>query len=314
MDSGLAQRRMALLKSFIAEAERYSRYGHASSGGTIDDLASMANESAAARSALNRMVVATKEATQAAGLSCLITVRPPRGRSGLIHDDVDVFEQLFTGPYDVDLVSTAAELAEKALGVYQHHAEGLLQLGAEQVETEQGHRKYTIFISSTYEDLKEQRDLVAKAILEMGHIPVGMEMFSAADEEQWKIIQRAIDDSDYYVVVLAHRYGSLTGEISYTEKEYDYAAERGIPCLGFILRDDAPWPHNHRDPESAKVEALKSFKKKVERKPVGYWKSQDELHGKVAVALMKAFNAQRRPGWCGDPGQPTRTWLRSSPG
>ncbi len=43
-------------------------------------------------------------------------------------------------------------------------------------------KKYQVFISSTYEDLKEERDQAIKAVLEMGHIPVGMEMFSAADE------------------------------------------------------------------------------------------------------------------------------------
>ena len=87
--------------------------------------------------------------------------------------------------------------------------------------------KYQIFVSSTYDDLKKERDEVIKAILEMGHIPVGMEMFSAADEEQWKIITRQIDQSDYYVVIVAHRYGSVTSEgLSYTEKEYDYAVQR----------------------------------------------------------------------------------------
>ena len=44
--------------------------------------------------------------------------------------------------------------------------------------------QHQIFVSSTYEDLKKERDQVIKAILEMGHIPVGMEMFSAADEQQ----------------------------------------------------------------------------------------------------------------------------------
>jgi hypothetical protein len=51
-------------------------------------------------------------------------------------------------------------------------------------------KKYQIFVSSTYEDLKEERDQAIKAILEMGHIPLGMEMFSAADEEQWQLIAR----------------------------------------------------------------------------------------------------------------------------
>jgi hypothetical protein len=41
--------------------------------------------------------------------------------------------------------------------------------------------KYQIFVSSTYDDLKDERAAVIRAILEMGHIPVGMEMFSAAD-------------------------------------------------------------------------------------------------------------------------------------
>jgi len=44
--------------------------------------------------------------------------------------------------------------------------------------------KYQVFVSSTFQDLSDERELVIKAILEMGHIPVGMEMFSAADEEQ----------------------------------------------------------------------------------------------------------------------------------
>jgi hypothetical protein len=66
-------------------------------------------------------------------------------------------------------------------------------------------------------------------------LPVGMEMFSAANEEQWKIIQKQIDDCDYYVVIIAHRYGSLDKTISYTEKEYDYAVLKDIPVLGFCL-------------------------------------------------------------------------------
>ena len=53
--------------------------------------------------------------------------------------------------------------------------------------------KFQVFVSSTFKDLHDERDLVIKAILEMGHIPVGMEMFSAADEEQWSVIKRQID-------------------------------------------------------------------------------------------------------------------------
>ncbi|PBP63353.1 hypothetical protein CCL21_27500 [Pseudomonas syringae] len=158
--------------------------------------------------------------------------------------------------------------------------------------------KYQIFVSSTYNDLKEPRDLVIKAILEMGHIPVGMEMFSAADEEQWSIIQRQIDQSDYYVLIMANRYGSVTAEnISYTEKEYDYARSLQIPCLGFILESSASWPTDYTDTEADKVDSLRLFREKVKQRPVSFWKNFDDLYGKCAVALMKAFTTHPREGW-----------------
>jgi Domain of unknown function (DUF4062) len=124
--------------------------------------------------------------------------------------------------------------------------------------------KYQIFISSTYEDLKDERDEVIKACLNMGYIPVGMEMFNAADEGQWKVISRTIDQCDYYAVIVAHRYGSTTPEgISFTEKEYDYAVAQGVPVLGFVIDPKARWPNEWIDKDPMCVQALQSFKSKV---------------------------------------------------
>ena len=158
--------------------------------------------------------------------------------------------------------------------------------------------KYQIFVSSTYEDLKDERDQVIKAILEMGHIPVGMEMFSAADEEQWKIIARQIEEVDYYIVIIAHRYGSVTNEgISYTEKEYDYAVKQGIPVLGFLLADKASWPGDRFDEESGRKKSLQKFKSKVKTKTVSFWRNGDELNAKCAIALGKIIRTTPRIGW-----------------
>ena len=158
--------------------------------------------------------------------------------------------------------------------------------------------KYQVFVSSTYRDLREERDLVIKAVLEMGHIPVGMEMFSAADEEQWNVIKRQIDQSDYYVVIAAHCYGTTdsTG-LSYTEKEYDYALSRGLPVLGFVLDDGATWSRDRSDTDKALIEKLKEFKEKVKAKPVSFWKNGEDLYGRCSIALMKAFTAYPREGW-----------------
>jgi hypothetical protein len=157
--------------------------------------------------------------------------------------------------------------------------------------------KYQVFVSSTYEDLREERDQVIKAVLEMGHIPVGMEMFSAADEEQWQIIARHIEESDYYVVIIAHRYGSVTDGISYTRKEYEYARSLGIPVLAFIIDDSAEWPADRIDKTDEMRELLADFKNRVREKPVGKWTSARDLYGMVSIALGKAFNTQPRVGW-----------------
>ena len=130
--------------------------------------------------------------------------------------------------------------------------------------------KYQIFISSTYEDLKEEREQVLKTVLRLGHIPIGMEMFNAANQTQWEMIKRRIEESDYYIVIIAHRYGSIEKEsgLSYTEKEYDYAESIGVPTFGFVINRSASWPGDRRDDDSQKNTALKKFIEKVESKMV----------------------------------------------
>ena len=73
-------------------------------------------------------------------------------------------------------------------------------------------KKYQIFISSTYTDLIEERRKLQDTILSMSHFPVGMELFSAADEKQWSIIQKTIDTSDYYVLIIGNKYGTVIEE------------------------------------------------------------------------------------------------------
>lgn len=61
-------------------------------------------------------------------------------------------------------------------------------------------KKYQVFISSTYKDLMEGRAKVRDAILSMYHFPVGMELFGAANEEQWQIISETIDSSEVSIL------------------------------------------------------------------------------------------------------------------
>lgn len=158
--------------------------------------------------------------------------------------------------------------------------------------------KFQIFISSTFGDLEQERALVIKAVLEMGHIPVGMEMFSAADDEQWNIITNQIDSSDYYIVIVAHKYGStLPDGTSYTEKEYEYASSKNIPVLGFVLDNTIEWPKSKSESSEIAIAKVSAFKEKIKTKLISYWRNCDDLYGKCAISLMKAFTAYPREGW-----------------
>lgn len=63
-------------------------------------------------------------------------------------------------------------------------------------------KKLQVFVSSTYEDLKEERQAAVEAILSAGHIPAGMELFAAGDQSQMAVIRRWIDESDVFLLIL----------------------------------------------------------------------------------------------------------------
>lgn len=99
-------------------------------------------------------------------------------------------------------------------------------------------KKLQVFVSSTYTDLIEERQAAVEAILDAGHIPAGMELFKAG-KSQMKTIQKWIDDSDVYMLILGGRYGSIEEEsgLSYTELEYKYALSKNMPVFAIVLED-----------------------------------------------------------------------------
>ena len=102
-------------------------------------------------------------------------------------------------------------------------------------------RKLQIFISSTFADLIEERQAAVSAILKSGHIPAGMELFTSGDKSQMKTIEKWIDESDVYMLILGGRYGSIEpiSGISYTELEYDYAVQQGKPVFAVVINEEA---------------------------------------------------------------------------
>jgi len=160
-------------------------------------------------------------------------------------------------------------------------------------------KRYQVFVSSTYADLKEERQHVLQALMEMDCIPAGMELFPAADEEQWSFIQKVIDDCDYYLLIIGGRYGSVTSDgVSYTEKEFDYAVEQGLKIVALIHGepDNIPFGKSETDPELR--DKLFEFRDKVMNgRLVKFWKLAEELPGLVALSLTKTIKMYPAIGW-----------------
>lgn len=160
-------------------------------------------------------------------------------------------------------------------------------------------KRYQVFVSSTYADLKEERQHVIQALMEMDCIPAGMELFPAADEEQWEFIKRVIDDCDYYLLIIGGRYGSTTDDgISYTEKEFDYAVENGLKVVALIHGepDDIPFGKSERD--EGLRNKLFSFRDKVmDGRLVKFWTAPKELPGLVALSMTKTIKMYPATGW-----------------
>jgi Domain of unknown function (DUF4062) len=72
-------------------------------------------------------------------------------------------------------------------------------------------KRYQVFVSSTFTDLKDERSQILQTLMMMDCIPAGMELFPA-DEEQFEFIKKVIDDCDYYLLIIGGRYGSTTKE------------------------------------------------------------------------------------------------------
>jgi hypothetical protein len=160
-------------------------------------------------------------------------------------------------------------------------------------------KRYQVFVSSTYADLKEERRAVIQTVIELNCIPAGMELFPAADEEQLAFIKRVIDDCDYYLLIIGGRYGSVdeTG-ISYTEQEYDYAVARGLWVIALLHDNPDEIPFGKSEKEPVAREKLQKFRDKVSKgRLVKFWKSAAELPGLVSRNLSHAMSAHPTVGW-----------------
>ena len=159
-------------------------------------------------------------------------------------------------------------------------------------------KRYQVFVSSTYEDLKEERAEVMQALLELDCIPSGMELFPASNDDQWTLIKKVIDDCDYYLLIIGGRYGSTNDNgKSYTQMEFEYALETGKPIISFLPQNPEKIESGKTDRDHNKEEKLNQFKELVKRKMIRYWENAADLGSKVSRSMRKLIKEFPAEGW-----------------
>ncbi len=113
----------------------------------------------------------------------------------------------------------------------------------------------TVFISSTKPDLIEYRQGAIEVCLRLGLQPSAMEHFEAEGVGGVEASKRQLESTDVYVGIFALRYGRVT------EIEFDYAGERDLERLCFVVDPEYSWPIGQIDYEHSS--ALKTFIEKV---------------------------------------------------
>src|SRR5258708_7856323 len=178
-------------------------------------------------------------------------------------------------------------------------------------------RRYQIFVSSTFKDLAAQRKKAIDVIWQAGHIPIDMSTFSAAHDDDRQVIQRAIHQSQIYLLILGHRYGQVpsSGTVSYTELEYQMARDAGLHIIALRLNDaDIACLRNsldrsqHADSIELQHEAdLDRFQNEVCRdhfdKP---WSSRDQFKYVVHKALTDNLPLVKQRGLVWEQSGPAR--------
>lgn len=164
-------------------------------------------------------------------------------------------------------------------------------------------KKLQVFVSSTYQDLREERQAAVEAILTAGHIPAGMELFAAGDESQMNVIKRWIEESDVFLLILGGRYGTIetTSGLSYIHHEYREALARGKPVFAVVVN-----PEHHKKrvrkhgllvTENEHPTELSSFREEVMTRLVKFWSDPRDIKLAIHEAMAEFARRPELVGW-----------------
>jgi hypothetical protein len=168
-----------------------------------------------------------------------------------------------------------------------------------------------IFVSSSFEDLKDHRASAIRVLRQLGHEVIAMEDMTAGSLAPLAKVLEMVDRSEAYVGIFAWRYGyapqvgaepppvvagATPGETSITAYEYLHAIERGLPIMAFLLDERWPWPPEFVDgfdetragaqPNTDKIRALRLAL--LQERVVSWFTTPTDLEARVSAAVTTA--------------------------
>lgn len=145
-----------------------------------------------------------------------------------------------------------------------------------------------VFISSTYRDLVQYREVLKTALETSGYVPVGMESFPAQDCSSLNACLAVLDTANVYVGIIGQLYGSSPPRRakSYTEFEYDHAIARNMYKIVLIMDDDAEVRRAHVEQDAKRVARLEKLRKRImKNQVVQTFRDPHEAAWKILAAL-----------------------------
>lgn len=160
-------------------------------------------------------------------------------------------------------------------------------------------KRYQVFISATYTDLREERGVLLQTLPSLGCLPSTFEAHTQSLSTMVNI-RRRIDECDYYLLIVGSRYGSLMPSgVSYTHMEYVYAATKQKPML--ILMHESPESRVAEFQEQSIEGKLKfnDFRKVLqrERDNIVYWRDAKDLTHALHNAIPALIRKYPTIGW-----------------
>lgn len=133
--------------------------------------------------------------------------------------------------------------------------------------------------------------------MELGHIPVMGDYLDLSEKGGELLLQKIIEECDYFVALVAHKYVPSSEKNCGLEAEYNFAAKKNIPVISLIIDERARWKASKREGDAELAKKLEDFKEKLRTNLCETWLNSTDLCHKFQNLLIKEMNLNPKNGW-----------------